>query len=104
MKPEGWTPNTVDAIATGTPDGRRIVLKAVNYAATTNTLLTRLQGKAVRTNGTVTLATITAPLNATRSRRSKGHSPFSAIWRLRFHLSPSLWLRSNSSELNHSQS
>ena len=67
MKPEGWTPNTVDAIATGTPDGRRIVLKAVNYAATTNTLLTRLQGKAVPTNGTVTLATITAPLNAENS-------------------------------------
>ena len=67
MKPEGWTPNTVDAIATGTPDGRRIVLKAVNYAATTNTLLTRLQGKAVPTDGTVTLATITAPLNAENS-------------------------------------
>jgi alpha-N-arabinofuranosidase len=67
MKPEGWTANTVDAIATGTPDGRRIVLKAVNYAATTNTLLTRLQGKAVPTNGTVTLATITAPLNAENS-------------------------------------
>ena len=32
MKPEDWTPGTVDAIATGSEDGRRIVIKAVNYA------------------------------------------------------------------------
>ena len=31
MKPEDWTPGTVDAIATGSADGRRIVIKAVNY-------------------------------------------------------------------------
>jgi alpha-L-arabinofuranosidase len=64
MKPEGWTPNTVDAIATGSPDGHRIVLKAVNYAATSNTLLTRLQGKAVPADATVQVATITAPFSA----------------------------------------
>lgn len=67
MKPEGWAPNTVDAIATGSSDGRRIVLKAVNYAGTPNTLLTRLQGKAVPTDATVTVATIAAPLNAENS-------------------------------------
>ena len=32
MKPEDWLPGTVDAIATASADGRRIVIKAVNYA------------------------------------------------------------------------
>ena len=32
MKPEGWQPGTIDAIATASADGRRIVVKAVNYA------------------------------------------------------------------------
>ena len=32
MKPEGWQPGTVDAIATASADGRRIVIKAVNYS------------------------------------------------------------------------
>ncbi len=32
MKPEGWQPGTVDAIATASADGRRIVVKAVNYS------------------------------------------------------------------------
>ena len=31
MKPEDWMPGTVDAIATASADGRRIVIKAVNY-------------------------------------------------------------------------
>ena len=31
MKPEDWQPGTVDAIATASADGRRIVIKAVNY-------------------------------------------------------------------------
>ena len=31
MKPEDWRPGTVDAIATASADGRRIVIKAVNY-------------------------------------------------------------------------
>ena len=60
MKPEGWTPDTLDAIATGTADGRRIIIKAVNYAATPNTLLTRLQGKQAPANATVTIITLTA--------------------------------------------
>jgi len=46
MKPEDWTPGTVDAIATSSADGRRIVLKAVNYAGSASTLLVRLQGSA----------------------------------------------------------
>lgn len=60
MKPEGWTPDTVDAIATGGDDGRRIVIKAVNYAAGGNTLLVRLQGKRVPARATVTVITVTA--------------------------------------------
>jgi alpha-L-arabinofuranosidase len=60
MKPEDWTQNTVDAIATGDADGRRIILKAVNYAGNPNTLLTRLQGKQIPATATVTMTTITA--------------------------------------------
>ena len=47
MKPEDWTPGTIDAIATASADGNRIVVKAVNYAGHRNTLLVRLQGSGV---------------------------------------------------------
>jgi alpha-N-arabinofuranosidase len=60
MKPERWTPDTLDAIATGTANGRRIIIKAVNYAANSNTLLIRLQGKQVPADATVTLISVTA--------------------------------------------
>ena len=60
MKPEAWTPDTLDAIATGTTDGRRIIIKTVNYAATSNTLLVRLQGKQIPPNTTVTMIAVTA--------------------------------------------
>ncbi len=60
MKPEDWTPDTVDAIATGSADGKRIVLKAVNYAGQPNTLLVRFQGAAIPARATVTVTTITA--------------------------------------------
>ena len=63
MKPEGWQPGTVDAIATASADGRRIVVKAVNYSATPNTLLIHLQGSRVPAAATVTLYTVTAGLN-----------------------------------------
>src|SRR5947199_3616603 len=43
MKPEGWQPGTVEAIATGSADGRRIVIKAVNYEARRNALLVRIE-------------------------------------------------------------
>jgi alpha-N-arabinofuranosidase len=46
MKPEGWLPGCIDAIATSSTDGRRIVIKAVNYRAERNTLLVRIQGPA----------------------------------------------------------
>jgi alpha-L-arabinofuranosidase len=62
MKPEAWIPNTVDAIASGSADGRRIVIKAVNYTATPQTLLTRLQGSQAPAKAAVTVTTITAAL------------------------------------------
>jgi alpha-N-arabinofuranosidase len=62
MKPEDWKPGTVDAIATGSADGQRLIIKAVNYEDSPNTLLTRLQGAAVPENATVTVSTVTAGL------------------------------------------
>jgi alpha-N-arabinofuranosidase len=62
MKPEGWQPGTVDAIATASADGRRIVVKAVNYTGSLNTLLVHLQGSRVPAAATVTLYTVTAGL------------------------------------------
>jgi alpha-L-fucosidase 2 len=63
MKPEGWVPGTVDAIATATADGRRIVIKTVNYQGSANTLLVHLQGSRVPEAATVTVHTITARLH-----------------------------------------
>jgi alpha-L-arabinofuranosidase len=62
MKPEGWQPGAVDAIATASADGQRIVIKAVNYQAQANTLLVRLQGSAVPERASAILHTITAGL------------------------------------------
>ena len=62
MKPESWRPGTVDAIATASADARRIVIKAVNYEPTRNTLLVRLQGTRVPENAAATLHTISAGL------------------------------------------
>jgi len=63
MKPEGWQPGTVDAIATASADGRRIVVKAVNYSGTANALLIHLQGSRVPAAATVTVYTVTAGLH-----------------------------------------
>jgi alpha-N-arabinofuranosidase len=63
MKPEGWQAGTVDAIATASTDGHRIVVKAVNYSGASNTLLVHLQGSRVPAAATVTVYTITADLH-----------------------------------------
>jgi alpha-N-arabinofuranosidase len=63
MKPEGWEPGTVDAIATASADGRRLVIKGVNYTGRPNTLLVHLQGSRVPAAATVTVYTITAGLH-----------------------------------------
>ena len=62
MKPEDWQQGTVDAIATASADGRRIVIKAVNYEGRRNTLLARLQGRRAPEKATARLHTITAGL------------------------------------------
>jgi alpha-N-arabinofuranosidase len=62
MRPEDWAPDTVDAIATQSADGRRIVIKAVNYGAERNTLLVRLQGASVPERAVARLHTISAGL------------------------------------------
>ena len=60
MKPEGWTPGTVDADASDTANGRRIVIKAVNYDGKPHTLLARLQGAHTPAAATVSVWTLTA--------------------------------------------
>ncbi|MBS1858880.1 MAG: alpha-N-arabinofuranosidase [Acidobacteria bacterium] len=62
MRPEGWAPGTIDAIATGSADRRRIVIKAVNYAGQRNTLLVRLQGAGVPRKAVARLHTVRAGL------------------------------------------
>ena len=61
MKPEAWQPGTVDAIATASADGRRIVIKAVNYDGVRHTTLVRLQGSRASADANVTRFTISAP-------------------------------------------
>jgi alpha-N-arabinofuranosidase len=65
--PAGWEPGAVDAIATTSADGRRIVIKAVNYRGERNTLVVRLQGKGIPDKAAATLHTITAGLTASAS-------------------------------------
>jgi alpha-N-arabinofuranosidase len=60
--PEDWLPGSVDAVATASADGRRIVIKAVNYQAERTALLVRLQGAGVPEKAVATLHTITAGL------------------------------------------
>ena len=62
MKPEDWKPGTVDAIATGSSDGKRIVIKAVNYEDKQNVLLSRLQGSIVPEKANIKLYTLSAGL------------------------------------------
>lgn len=61
--PSGWSPASLDAIATASDNGHCIIIKAVNYRGNRNTLLIRLQGKAVPERATAILHTISARLN-----------------------------------------
>jgi alpha-N-arabinofuranosidase len=67
LKPEDWLPGTVDAIATSSADGRRIVIKVVNYKAQPNTLLVQLQGARAPEHAVATLHTISASLTEVAS-------------------------------------
>jgi alpha-N-arabinofuranosidase len=60
--PSEWMSGSVEAVATASADGRRIVIKAVNYRAERNTLLVRLQGAGVPDKAVAQLHTITAGL------------------------------------------
>jgi len=63
MKPEDWTAGTIDAIAAKTTHGKRIVIKAVNYSGTANTLLVTLKGLAIPDHADVKIYTLHAALN-----------------------------------------
>jgi alpha-N-arabinofuranosidase len=65
--PSEWLDGSVDAVATASADGRRIVIKAVNYRAERNTLLVRLQGASVPDKAVAKLHTITAGLTDSAS-------------------------------------
>ena len=67
MKPEGWLPGTVDAIATGSADGRRVVIKAVNYEGKRNILFLRLRGASVPEKAVASLHTLSAGLTDSAS-------------------------------------
>jgi alpha-L-arabinofuranosidase len=67
LKPEDWLPGSVDAIATSSADGRRIVIKAVNYRGERTTLLVQLQGARAPEYAMATLHTVTAGLRDTAS-------------------------------------
>jgi len=63
MKPEDWQPGGVEAVATRSADGRRMVVKAVNYAAERTALLVRFQGAGAPAKAAATWHTIRAGLN-----------------------------------------
>jgi alpha-N-arabinofuranosidase len=65
--PAGWQQQSMDAIATSSADGRRMVIKAVNYDAKPNTLLVRLKGKSLPDQARMKLITIAAQQNAMAS-------------------------------------
>lgn len=65
--PSEWMDGSVEAVATGSTDGRRIVIKAVNYGAERNSLLVRLQGNSIPDKAIVKLHTITAGLTDSAS-------------------------------------
>ena len=75
MKPEEWQQGTVDAIATASADGRRIVIKAVNYEGRRNTVLARLQGVRAPKKATARLHTITAGLTEKASLERRDAFP-----------------------------
>jgi alpha-N-arabinofuranosidase len=57
-----WKPGSLDAIATGSADGKRLIIKVVNYENNNNTLLTRAQGSMLTGNAEVKIYTLKAGL------------------------------------------
>jgi alpha-N-arabinofuranosidase len=62
MKPADWEQGPMDVIATGSDDGKRIVIKAVNYSDSKKTLLMRIQGSKVTDNAEVKVFNIKSAL------------------------------------------
>lgn len=62
MKPTDWKPGSFDAIATGSADGKKVIIKAVNYENNSNTLLTRIQGSKLTDSADVKIYTLKAGL------------------------------------------
>jgi alpha-L-arabinofuranosidase len=67
VKPEDWKPGTIDAIATASDDGKRIVIKAVNYTNDSSILLVRLQGSQLPANASVKKYSLSAALTTSPS-------------------------------------
>lgn len=67
LKPTDWKAGTVDAIATASEDGKRIIIKAVNYTGDSSILLVRLQGSQLPANASATMYSLNAELTATPS-------------------------------------
>ena len=65
--PTEWQQGVMDAIATASSDGRRVVLKAVNYSSTANKLMVRLQGETLPQRANVMMHTIAAQPNTEAS-------------------------------------
>jgi alpha-N-arabinofuranosidase len=65
--PSEWKQGSMDAIATASTDGKRLVIKAVNYSNGPNTLLVRLRGQSLPQQASVKLHTIAAKPDATAS-------------------------------------
>jgi len=72
MKTEDWKPGSLDAIATGSSDGKRLIIKVVNYEDFKNTLLTRLQGSTLTGNAEVKIYTLKAGLLEKASLENPG--------------------------------
>lgn len=64
IKPLDWKGGTVDVIATASEDGKRIVIKAVNYSGDSSVLLVRLQGSQLPANASVKMYSVSAQLTA----------------------------------------
>lgn len=72
MIPYDWQSGTIDAIATGSDDGKRVVIKSVNYDDTAHTLLTRIEGSRVTGDAEVKIYTVKADPSAKASIEDPG--------------------------------
>jgi alpha-N-arabinofuranosidase len=65
--PKGWTPGSVDAVATANHDSSHIIIKTVNYRGVRADLLVRMQGAQVPSKAIAVLHTLTADSTTTAS-------------------------------------